>query len=351
MSDYLSNLAARSLEAVATIRPRLTSFYEAPQHGFALPAEPGEAVAMEGEAVDLGPAQRREARDLLTRDMTAAANEPLHAEDARPRTPLIAPVVAYDAASEASPRASSDEPSKPQPAIDHLAPFAASPAPPMPPPVADKVGHDAPRERRVRGEVAAPVVAADRVPDSVAYVEAVAARRIVEQIPPPQEARAAEPRHAETTTIAAASREPDARLETPAYSRSSPVEPARAMFADRAVPVGVTPRRERERTEPVSPEPKPPLPEREPLSTPFPHRITPSRIVVEPRQAPHVQPVPRSPRTHRQPPAAPDVHVTIGRVEVRAVPAAEPPSRSRSVPSSLMSLEDYLRKRGEGTRR
>lgn len=48
-----------------------------------------------------------------------------------------------------------------------------------------------------------------------------------------------------------------------------------------------------------------------------------------------------------QPQAPPTIHVTIGRVEVRATPqAARPPAPRPAAPR--MSLEDYLRSRGEG---
>jgi hypothetical protein len=45
--------------------------------------------------------------------------------------------------------------------------------------------------------------------------------------------------------------------------------------------------------------------------------------------------------------ASPTINVTIGRVEVRAVP---PPAqhRAKPKPSSVLSLEDYLRQRAKG---
>ena len=44
----------------------------------------------------------------------------------------------------------------------------------------------------------------------------------------------------------------------------------------------------------------------------------------------------------------PIVHVSIGRLEVRAMPAAAPPARRREAPQPS-SLDDYLRQRGKGT--
>jgi hypothetical protein len=45
--------------------------------------------------------------------------------------------------------------------------------------------------------------------------------------------------------------------------------------------------------------------------------------------------------------AASTIHVTIGRIEVRAVPPVPPPSKARTLSPSL-SLDDYLRRRGTG---
>jgi hypothetical protein len=45
---------------------------------------------------------------------------------------------------------------------------------------------------------------------------------------------------------------------------------------------------------------------------------------------------------------APTIQVTIGRIEVRATPAATPrPQAARSAPS-VMSLDDYLNQRAKG---
>jgi hypothetical protein len=56
------------------------------------------------------------------------------------------------------------------------------------------------------------------------------------------------------------------------------------------------------------------------------------------------------PPVHTEPEPEPDVHVTIGRIEVRAVPAAPsaPVVGERRPP--VMTLEEYLRRRSEGTR-
>ena len=56
------------------------------------------------------------------------------------------------------------------------------------------------------------------------------------------------------------------------------------------------------------------------------------------------------PPVHREAPA-PTIQVTIGRIEVRATPAAKAPARERpAAPSSSLSLEEYLRQRSKGGR-
>ncbi|HEV2829176.1 MAG TPA: hypothetical protein VGW76_16385 [Pyrinomonadaceae bacterium] len=45
----------------------------------------------------------------------------------------------------------------------------------------------------------------------------------------------------------------------------------------------------------------------------------------------------------------PTVHVTIGRIEVRAVQSSQPASRSRAA-TPVMNLDDYLRRRSQGGR-
>jgi hypothetical protein len=49
---------------------------------------------------------------------------------------------------------------------------------------------------------------------------------------------------------------------------------------------------------------------------------------------------------------APIIHVTIGRIEVRAAPGAPAPARraAKAPPSAPLSLSDYLKQRNEGGR-
>jgi hypothetical protein len=53
------------------------------------------------------------------------------------------------------------------------------------------------------------------------------------------------------------------------------------------------------------------------------------------------------PPVRREAPA-PTIHVSIGRIEVRANPAPKAPLRERPSAPAAVSLEDYLRRRSKG---
>lgn len=79
----------------------------------------------------------------------------------------------------------------------------------------------------------------------------------------------------------------------------------------------------------------PPPPPQAPRSTVLP-RIAEPRVIPPPREDPRSAP--------------PAIHVTIGRVEVRATAPAAPPVPQKSKPSRApkLSLDDYLRQRNGG---
>jgi hypothetical protein len=54
-------------------------------------------------------------------------------------------------------------------------------------------------------------------------------------------------------------------------------------------------------------------------------------------------------RQHEQPqvPAEPSIHVTIGRIEIRASEEREPRARAKDAPSSVMTLDEYLKSRAK----
>ena len=138
-----------------------------------------------------------------------------------------------------------------------------------------------------------------------------------------------------------------ARL-TPARDRSAP--PAEPPATERRPQVEPVIRRvevERVFT------PIPPPPAATPAAPPAPAapaQAIPSVAPVPPILQPRVQIVERDPfPTRREEPATePVIHVTIGRIEVRATPAPKFPVRDRKVARPAVDLEEYLRQRAKG---
>ncbi len=80
-----------------------------------------------------------------------------------------------------------------------------------------------------------------------------------------------------------------------------------------------------------------------PLSrTPSPEAFAPS-----PMLAPHPPAFPPSASGAPPSDAAPAIHVSIGRVVVRAVTPPAPPRRKDTTPSNVMTLDNYLSRRKE----
>jgi hypothetical protein len=77
--------------------------------------------------------------------------------------------------------------------------------------------------------------------------------------------------------------------------------------------------------------------------------ITQAPVIAEPHVTHYVEPSPRArdkPETTSKP--APTIRVTIGRVEVRATPPPTPTPKVQQPKAPVMSLDDYLRERAEG---
>jgi hypothetical protein len=105
------------------------------------------------------------------------------------------------------------------------------------------------------------------------------------------------------------------------------------------------------RPQAITPSPAPFAPETPRLQAPFqapdaPRAVTPPQPVISPAQpartaAPRQTPMP----TPHQ--AEPVIHVTIGRIEVRAVEEREARPRKREAASPVMTLDDYLKSRAK----
>jgi len=239
MNDYLSNLAARSLNLTGLVRPRLASWFELPvaANGFA----PG--PRLESERFDMRP-------------------EALEAEsaDRPPPGPFTPPLIG-------------GAPERRWPTMEHKLPL------------------DAPHQ------------------------------------PPHVSIARTRPLETSTAQMASQSRRPVA--EQPTLTQAAPAEgTADAPLRD------IT---HRPREAPLEPAISP----AEPSGIPKPRPLVLEAVIARPREAPHAEP--KATRT---------IHVTIGRIEVRAVmPPAPPAPRPRPTqPVPLLSLEDYLKQRNEGRR-
>ena len=74
-------------------------------------------------------------------------------------------------------------------------------------------------------------------------------------------------------------------------------------------------------------------------------------VAVQPLIAPKVELVPeRIPLNRSDAQTQPTVHVTIGRIEIRAVQSPQPAVKPRATPP-VMNLDDYLRRRSQGSAR
>ena len=87
--------------------------------------------------------------------------------------------------------------------------------------------------------------------------------------------------------------------------------------------------------------------EASPIKTTLP--ATSAKVVVQPQVKPHVEPkAPVPVQEQAMPEAIPTIQVTIGRIEVRATPPPTPVSPRQRPALSVMSLDEYLSQRAKG---
>jgi hypothetical protein len=77
----------------------------------------------------------------------------------------------------------------------------------------------------------------------------------------------------------------------------------------------------------------------------------PAPIVIQPRIEPLATFHPERQSVHQPDQQAPTVHVTIGRIEVRAVQQPLQPAAKQRATQAVMNLDDYLRRRSQGSAR
>jgi hypothetical protein len=274
VSDFLGNLAAKSLKLMPVVRPRPVSFFE-----------------------------------------------PVRAEGALGREQALDAFSAFD-----QPEADG-APALPQPLIR---PRSADPFAVQPPPASTPdSGEGAPR----------PPVWAARPVQARPFPGADAGAW-----PPETEARA--------RRLAGP---PSSRQPRPAasYAAAASQAPAQAPFEEsRLAPMDapVPPAGAREsasddaRRQPASAPAKEPIAVERRAGGDMP-RLTPASLTTPPRltTATDIRPLPPG-----EPAPTPTIQVTIGRIEVRATPAAAPPARKERSAPQVMSLDDYLHQRNQG---
>jgi hypothetical protein len=308
MSDYLTNLVARSLAPSAGVLPRLpTAFEPSPET-----ALPGEDEPPPLEVVEIKEASHRSAA-------------PDRAPEATTMTPRAFP-----------PSAGADDPNPPASGT----PVARSAAAPLRPSDEETPPPAAASELQ-RGPVAPSITAARAIEprsapvDSPALAPAVKPARALSQDEVLQESPAPAPSVAAPSPM----RQPVAPRLEPSMQQAPTVPPE----VPAAAPPPVTPTHAR----PAAEQPEVVVPLR--MSEARPAPVKP----VVARHEPALESAEEPPQVARAAPAVPEalkagptIQVTIGRVEVRAkLPPATPPDRPRRQPA-VMSLEEYLRRRG-----
>jgi hypothetical protein len=339
MADFLTNLVAKNLNPAPAVMPRPLSLFERPPRADSPWATPLPKLEADGGTPPAGKPSLAPARPLgRVAQAPPGTPEPEQAApplDALPTRRRLPPA-SRRAARPAAPPAP-DVPAEPgAPAREVPAPASlpvprpsrpASPAvEPTPPP--------APVIRRSRS--AHPAV---EPPPPPAPDRPSAARQ-------PRSARpAVEPGAGVAAGPAVTPSRPERRgkagdgAPAPAPAAAQVQEP-RPPGGDRAAPTPAprTPRPER-RTEVEAPHPAPP-----------PGRPTPAPLVVQPQVIPARHPEPAvhtaGPAT-RPAEATPTIQVSIGRIEVRAVPPPPASAKPRAGPAP-MTLEEYLRQRNGG---
>lgn len=322
MSDYLSHLAARATDTAVTIRPRLASYYESPAMTATTPefetaelsAEPESSPVRAAEKPRKGEprtvviTERRETSPPQAASVHPAAETPtVRMEAARP--PEAAENPRIQPSTVAPPRAAQTEsPARPEPSR------RIAPEPPHIQTSTVAPPHAAQTEPPARPESSRRIAA--EPPPRVQHETSVAIERVIERI-----------------------REvPAPPVESPAVRPAVPISPIRT--EEPPAPAPIAPRFQDE-------------PPRRDAFQP-PPAVTPNlplKVIAEPRTSLHPRLPPSELLVKAEPVAAPDIHVTIGRIEVRAVPAAEPPVRRAAAPANHMSLDDYLRRRSESAKR
>jgi hypothetical protein len=163
----------------------------------------------------------------------------------------------------------------------------------------------------------------------------------------------AEPQTPEHSIAHRPERQPDPPGDEQAGRSATPRERKKEIPADRSPETGLEtppPGRQRKSTGPQTFPPESTPFQNKPAKQPTVVTVQPAHRFREDRLQPTLAPA-AAPREAAPPAAVPSVHVTIGRVEIRAVMPPAPEPRPAPAPSgSRLSLDEYLKRVNGGSR-
>lgn len=382
MSGLLSHLVRRVLAPEASVQPPRRRRLARPSTGHAPAQEPGPTLAVEDRDGPSGPglAVRNDAPShapIPDEPSEAAARKPMKkARQPKPDPPAPRPAIAVREESPPAPHPRSAAPDS-----LHLAPAppTAAPDPPTAAPDPPRAAPDPPAAAQVRsirvpavdGEERAAAYVAPPTPAPPQGLTPAPATIAVPPAPvrPPHrsfrqpEVPAPAPFDLRSLSTGTAAPGPPHAPATAAPVRARrPAKPPRKEPPRREPPGGETPREKLEIRPSADRAPLEPSPSLSPS-----RRLPAETQAWRPAVARAVPPagtrapglLPKRPEVGRQAaidgagrqPPPPDVHITIGRVEIRAVaPAAAPAPPARPAQTPVESLADYLARR-DGARR
>ena len=355
MRDYLTNLAARSLEPTPAIQPRLASLFEPLSLVGPLFPRPGRA----GDRFEIVTARDEGAPDALTQ---SHADHDSRTEPARSSLPAALFKIGNESSDPASSEALppvSDQQRKPIVTTANLAqPESRSPKETHDILSRDEIVSASRPSEGSKAKIVVPVIGVAVSSESSPRDEPGRPEKVSEatknEIAVTVVANANERRRLREST------RPENRLVERRISES--LNESRAEVNSNAIkPVGQNDQTQSSSQSLIVPRvavetirddrgPRPPssLPETAVLRGPTVIRPFAN---IKPHKDSRARPTDTVGDEPRSPEAQSSINVTIGRVEVRAVIPATRPSRKDSESPKLMSLDDYLRQRAQGGKR
>lgn len=317
MTDFLCNLATRSLDPTATIQPRLPSLFE-PIHTanaqvFSYPIGTDQA-GLDAASAHVEPGALALAQPSTSTSFRPASELPSRTDWQSPANVPRQPPADLTTSGPYHGQLSGQPPEPAKPVIIHQ-----TKATPKPPPIRPSLNLAPPASHPTLASVLQPEVAGLSV-------------KSTPRGPKPE---------SPTSTLSTTRNETDATSSRRAVVGER--RPALEPVLERSVIERVSLRDEAQ-------EPAPPRPVSVLVQEKSPSRQ--ASVVAQPQVTPYREPAASAfvePAVTPEP--TPSVQVTIGRVEVRATPPPTPSPKARRPKPPVMSLDEYLRQRANGGNR